>query len=400
MSNLITKRIIEEIAESIDIPDSSYETAERRYKDLSKWFGRPEARCSIFDPHLYAQGSFRLGTVIRPIDANGEYDLDMGCRLRTGITKASHTQRQLKHLVGDDLEDYRVARGIEEEREERRRCWRLKYADTLKFHLDMVPSIPEEAPRRQMIKEAMVMSGSADTLAQAVADMAGAITDNTLKSYPVISDDWRISNSEGYALWFESRMELAKILLEKWAIAAKEARLDKLPLFKRKSPLQRCVQILKRHRDAMFINDPKEKPTSVIITMLAGAAYQGEADIDDALNRILTDMGSLVRQTKPRVPNPVNPNEDFADKWYDPANRHLNLEQNFLNWLEQAKADFLAIGNARNAELIVEQASERFTVKLNADDLQKRLGLEAINIDATPKHHVIAATPPKPWRRA
>lgn len=400
MSNLTTKRIIEVIVESIDIPDSSYETAERRYKDLSKWFGRPEARCSIFDPHLYAQGSFRLGTVIRPIDANGEYDLDMGCRLRTGITKASHTQRQLKHLVGDDLEDYREARGIEEEREERRRCWRLKYADTLKFHLDIVPSIPEEAPRRQMIKEAMVMSGSADTLAQAVADMAGAITDNTLKSYPVISDDWRISNSEGYALWFESRMELAKILLEKWAIAAKEARLDKLPLFKRKSPLQRCVQILKRHRDAMFINDPKEKPTSVIITMLAGAAYQGEADIDDALNRILTDMGSLVRQTKPRVPNPVNPNEDFADKWYDPANRHLNLEQNFLNWLEQAKADFLAIGNARNAELIVEQASERFAVKLNADDLQKRLGLGAAGVSITPKSHVISDSTAKPWRTA
>lgn len=400
MSNLITKRIIEEIAESIDIPDSSYETAERRYEDLSKWFGRPEARCSIFDLHLYAQGSFRLGTVIRPIDANGEYDLDMGCRLRTGITKANHTQRQLKHLVGDDLEDYRVARGIEEEREERRRCWRLKYADTLKFHLDMVPSIPEEAPRRQMIKEAMVMSGSANTLAQAVTDMAGAITDNTLKNYTVISDDWRISNSEGYALWFESRMELASILLKTWAIAAKEACLDKLPLFKRKSPLQRCVQILKRHRDVMFIGNPKVKPVSIIITTLAGAAYQGEAEIDDSLNRILTDMGSLIRQIRPRVPNPVNPNEDFADKWHDPAKRHLNLEQNLMNWIEQAKADFLSIENARNAELIVEQASERFAVKLNAGDLEKRLGLVTAGVSMIPKSHVISDSSAKPWRTA
>src|SRR5512138_2053331 len=103
MSNLVTKRIIEEIVESIDIPDSSYETAERRYTDLSKWLRKPEARCHQFDPHLYTQGSFRLGTVIRPIDANGEYDLDMGCRLRKGINKATHSQKWLKHLVGDDL---------------------------------------------------------------------------------------------------------------------------------------------------------------------------------------------------------------------------------------------------------------------------------------------------------
>jgi len=246
----------------------------------------------------------------------------------------------------------------------------------------------------------MVKNGSADTLAKAVADLAGAITDNTLISYPIISDDWRISNSEGYALWFESRMDLAKIFLEKWAIAAKEARIDKLPLFKRKFPLQRCVQILKRHRDVVFIDDPKGNPISVIITTLAGAAYQGEAEIDDSLNRILTDMGSLIRQTKPRVPNPVNPNEDFADRWYDPANRHLNLEQNFMNWIEQAKADFLAIGNAPNAELIVEQASERFAVKLNADDLRKRLGLGAAGISITPKSHVISDSTAKPWRTA
>jgi hypothetical protein len=37
------------------------------------------------------------------------------------------------------------------------------------------------------------------------------------------------------------------------------------------------------------------------------------------LERILTDMHLYVRQTIPRVPNPVNPAEDFADKWYDPT---------------------------------------------------------------------------------
>ena len=397
MSNITTKRIIEEIAELIDIPDSSYELAENRYKDLADWFGRPEARCSKLDPHLSPQGSFRLGTVVRPLDENGEYDLDMGCRLRTGITKATHTQKQLKYLVGDDLENYRVARSIKETREEKHRCWRLKYADTLSFHLDVVPSIPEGVARKQMIKEAMVKNGSADTLAKAVADLAGAITDNTLISYPIISDDWRISNSEGYALWFESRMELAKLLLEKWASAAKAAKIDKLPTFRRKSPLQQCVQILKRHRDVMFKDNPNGKPISIIVTTLAAAAYQGEVEIDDALESILIRMGGLIRSTIPQIPNPVNPVEDFADKWAKPEYAQRKLEKNFREWLVQANSDLREIQKVRSAELVAKLAHERFAVKLTSEDLRKIPDLDLVAMPEIPKSHTIAIPPAKPW---
>jgi len=92
MTNDARNRIIEELAGSIDIPDSAYEKAESRYKDLGGWFGRKEARCHAFAPHIYPQGSFRLGTVVRPVEDDGEYDLDMGCRLRVGITTATHME--------------------------------------------------------------------------------------------------------------------------------------------------------------------------------------------------------------------------------------------------------------------------------------------------------------------
>ena len=176
---------------------------------------RPAA--TYFDPHIYSQGSFRLGTVIRPVDDDGEYDLDMGCRLRVGVTKSTHTQQQLKELVGADLEDYRVARGIKEKREEKHRCWRLKYADTLKFHLDTVPSIPETFERRQLIQEAIVRTGAPAELSRLVANLTGAITDNRMWNYRIIDDDWLLSNSEGFARWFESRMKLAKGLMESLA---------------------------------------------------------------------------------------------------------------------------------------------------------------------------------------
>jgi len=375
MNNSTKSSIIAEIAGSIDIPDSAYEKAEARYKDLGEWFGRKEARCQLFNPHIYPQGSFRLGTVNRPVDDEGDYDLDMGCRLRTGITKASHTQQQLKELVGADLEDYRVARGIKEKREEKHRCWRLKYADTLKFHLDVVPSIPESFERRQLIQEAIVRTGAPVELAVLVANLTGAITDNRLWNYQIVHEAWRLSNSEGFARWFESRMKLAKALLENRALAARAAKIDDLPAYRWKSPLQRSVQLLKRHRDIMFADDPDGKPASIIITTLAARAYQGEADIADALDTILSNMGTLVNRTNPRVPNPVNPAEDFADRWTDPASQKHQLEAKFWRWLRQAQLDFEAVGTERKPELIVEAARDKFGAALNAKDLGAKLGL-------------------------
>lgn len=366
------KIVIEEIAGSIDIPESAYEKAEKRYKDLGDWFDRKEVKCSAFSPHIYSQGSFRLGTVIRPLNDKDEYDLDVGCRLKQGISKTTHTQKQLKELVGVDLEEYRKASRIQNRLDEKHRCWRLQYADEMSFHMDVVPSIPEDARRIESLQEAMIKAGNEKFLAQSVVKLAGAITDNQLPNYGLINIDWRISNSEGYAKWFESRMRLAKALLEKRAFEAKVAQVDDLPARKWKSPLQRCVQILKRHRDIMFKDDLDGKPISIIITTLAAEAYQGEDNIESAMQNILSRMGDLVRKQDPRVPNPVNPAEDFADKWA----KNRQLEQNFWNWLQQVQADFQQIGDAVDAKYVAGQVQQKFSVRLNESDLQKQLGLK------------------------
>jgi hypothetical protein len=375
MNNTTRNRIIEEVAGPIDIPDSAYEKADARYKDLGVWFGRKEVRCHAFAPHIYSQGSFRLGTVIRPVDDDGEYDLDMGCRLRVGVTKATHTQQQLKELVGADIEDYRVARGIKEKKEEKYRCWRLKYADSLKFHLDMVPSIPETPERRRLIQEAIAQTGAPAELAMLVANLTGAITDNRMRNYRIIHDAWLLSNSEGFARWFEARMKLSKVLMERLAIQARAAKVDELPAYRWKSPLQRCVQLLKRHRDIYFADDPDGKPASVIITTLSAMAYRGEAEIADALETILSTMGALVNPQPPRVPNPVNPAEDFADRWSNPATRHHKLETKFGRWLRQAQIDFETIGKERKLELIVEMAKSKLGALLNVKDLSTKVGI-------------------------
>jgi hypothetical protein len=374
MSALTKKRMINELVECIDIPESAYEKAERRYEDLGDWFDDPSSKCAKFKPHIYPQGSFRLGTVVRPLTDKDEYDLDVGCRLTAGITKATWTQAELKKLVAEDLEAYRKARQIANKLDEKDRCWRLQYEDKMRFHMDVVPSIPEDDRRRRLLQEEMVKVGSDKFLAEAVANKAGAITDRREPNYHWIDPNWHISNSEGYALWFESQMKIAKTLLESRALQAKVAKVDDLPTRKWKSPLQRCVQILKCHRDQMFKTSPK-KPISIIITTLAGLAYDGEEDVDSALETILGRMADFVKDETPRVANPVNPSEDFADKWGTPEGRKLQLEENFWAWLKRAQTDLGALGSSDDPDYLVEQAKTNFGAALNAKDLGAKLGI-------------------------
>lgn len=390
--------IIEVLTEAIDIPESTYDKAERRYKELGDWFGRKESICAPYEPHIFPQGSFRLGTVIRPLNTDEEYDLDLACELRDSVFKDTHSQEQLKKMVGSEVETYREYRGIESEKEEKHRCWRLQYKDDIKFHMDIVPCIPEGEQQRKYIKAAMTRLGSEETLADTVAALTVAITDDRHPHYRHLNDEWNISNPEGYARWFEFRMKLAKQFLEKRILVAKAADVDKLPMYQWKTPLQRCVQILKRHRDVMFADHPAAKPISVIITTLAARGYTGEINIDEAMRNILTNIENLVSRQAPRIPNPVNPDEDFAEKWATREGLSMRLEDNFWMWFEQAKSDFELVKSSNDVQSITKQAAEKFAASPDISRLKGILGVAAPSIIFRPKSQNITS-PAKPWMK-
>ena len=394
MSDDRSNSILAKILEKIELPERAYEIADRRYKDIGEWFHRPESSCVDLDPHVFPQGSFRLGTANRPQN-DEEYDLDMGCNLRRGLSKEKNTQEQLKVLVGDELERYREARNIKEDLAEKARCWRLEYADDLSFHMDIVPCIPESDLSRSALRARMIESTKLEeALASDVSELAVSITDNTDAGYRAIVSDWRISNPEGYARWFESRMRTASVFLAEREMVFK-ASIDTLPYYQWKTPLQSAIQILKRHRDTMFKDNEDAKPISVIITTLAARAYSGEGDLVSALSNILNSMEQHIQQHAPHIPNPVNPVEDFADKWYSPEHEHLKLKENFTKWLFQAKADFAAICSKDNSQIILEAADRGFSVSLDKTSIEHALGLSAAVVIA-PKIHIAQAA--KPWR--
>ena len=154
------KLILESIIEKIELPDYAYETATKRYEDLGKWFSRDESSLKNLSPHIFPQGSFRLGTAIRPIDESESYDLDLGCELENGVTMDNCTQKELKtSYIKQELETYRKARGIKNDLEEKHRCWRLEYLDELNFHMDIVPCIPSDIKMNRTVFEAIMRNG-------------------------------------------------------------------------------------------------------------------------------------------------------------------------------------------------------------------------------------------------
>lgn len=396
MNDEFKGKVLTNLAESIDIPDSAYEAARNRYHDLGGWLSdQSKAKSAQYKPHIAPQGSFRLGTVTKPWKRD-DYDLDLHCKLQEGIKKWSHSQEQLKELLGADLSAYRTERGITEGLERKHRCWRVNYQDRLKFHIDSVPCIPETEQTRRALQQRMIQAGTSGLLARDVADLAVAITDDREKSYGQISEDWLISNPEGYAKWFESRMKLGDSFLRSRIIEAKVARVEDLPIYQWKTPLQTAIQILKRHRDVMFERKPDGKPISIIITTLAAQAYSGEFDLSTALEQILAKMA--VNPRKPNVPNPVNPVEDFADKWGTPEGRRLRLEENFFVWLEQARSDIYKITSSFDKEELKQHLRDNFGTALEENVLSAIIGSFS-RITVAPAVHVIRNDAPKPWCR-
>ena len=234
--------VLEELANVIDIPDRLFEQVERHYKTIGSYLERNVSGIRERTPKVYPQGSFLLGTAIRPIGDADEYDIDLVCEL--SATKDDLSQKQLKQLVGQEVSSFANDNVSFTLDTEGRRCWTLEYAGREKFHIDILPSIPNA-------------NALTARLEQGEEDLFGgfsiAITDRTHPDYSKISTNWLTSNPRGFAKWFNSRQDEAlRIRREKFLAEGAYAKVEDIPHYRVKTPLQQAIQLLKRHRDTHF----------------------------------------------------------------------------------------------------------------------------------------------------
>jgi len=343
---------------------------------------------------IYVQGSFRLGTVVRPYRNQKEqdYDIDLVCELST--LKKDTTAKDVKAFVGDRLKLNETYLGMLDE--EGKRCWTLLYSeqDGIGFHLDVLPAAKD---------------GDSSSCI--------AITNKTYNDYT-----WRSSNPKGYAEWFTQKNRVAYehvSLVQKRSIALNfrdsYASIEDVPDLLVRTPLQRVVQILKRHRDIRFGSSKESHlaPISMIITTLAAHLYNNEENVASALTNVVSGLtahdcllrGESIQNSglkekalitrKPDgswyIGNPSNPQENFADRWADEGHARAAA---FFRWVTSLREDF-----------IDSSAKGR-------DELRGRLGavfgVSSVNRLWPIKPKVTTPTPrklkidhaPKPWRKS
>ena len=364
--------ILEAIAAALDIPESYFEIAVKRYESIGEWLERDGSIVAQYSPLIYPQGSFLLGTVTKPISNKQEYDLDLVSEL--SLEKDFITQETLKNLVGHEIKSYADAKNMKSPVEEGRRCWTLHYADGVQFHIDILPAIPDAEKFKQFIESRGLPPSS-------WSDLAIAITDNTLPNYSQIDSEWPRSNPKGYAEWFGSRMQTRFDAIRK---SLMERQVDEVPEYKIKTPLQQSNQILKRHRDVWFEKnksryDEKAKPISIIITTLSALAYSNEADLQQALWNIVSNMHKHIERDirgAACIPNPVNPFENFADKWQEYPVR----EACFRDWIEQVKDDFKKAFELSDIQSVGESLKPCLGERVTNDALKKLSGSETVYV--------------------
>lgn len=380
-------RLLETLIDHLDIPRSYYEKAAARHRSLGEWLLRKESKLARFGPDVSTQGSFRFGTVNRPLRDDDEYDLDNVCVLK-GLGTSTLTQKQLKELYGSEIMAYAKANDMRKLVTEHNRCWRLQYSDEVNFHLDTLPCVPEEPT---ILRRALTLGVSPE-----LAERSVAITDKRDPNYERLSSRWPISNPSGFAIWFEQRATLGRGLAQ---FSGVRARVEDIPPYEWKTVLQRSIQILKRHRDVMF-SDPEIAdlaPISMIITNLAARAYQGETDIWLALRNIVDKMPSFINPERPRVPNPADPAEDYADKW----SRDARLEKSFWEWHANVRTDIARLSERVDDGSLKTHARTAFKIELSDKELRlftpTNDGSVSVVVKSAPVLHIPSA--PRPWGR-
>jgi hypothetical protein len=278
--------LLELVCVELQLTETQDLRARGHYEAVAEWLSRDGSPLQRFGPHIFPQGSQRLGTTTKPV-GKSEFDLDAVCKL---TAPADWHPGELYRLIWDRLFESGVYRPMIKRMP---RCIRLEYAGD--FHLDIAPAIPD-----------VNCGGNCILVPDLNADLALRHPEN---------DRWKSTNPQGYADWFEDLCVPVWTFNERYA----QSQIDPVPdkeAVHAKPALKRSVQLIKRWRDVDYAKRPKLAPPSIILTTLSGHFYEGQQLCTDALDTILRSTVREIESTKRlRLRNPAHTSENICEKW-------------------------------------------------------------------------------------
>lgn len=391
------------IIEKLDISTTMHQNAVSKYESITK-----HLESNGIEADMYPQGSFALGTVIRPItkDPNAAYDLDFICQIRK--CRDQQTAEELHNEVENILKQSNLYGGKLKTYE---KCITIEYADIgdIGFSIDIVPAAGET----DEIKKHLSTKSESPQL----IDTAIAIPKACNSGF-----DWAFNNPKGYRTWFEEinlpfketvAAHQRQILFE--ANRSIFASVEDIPHEMIRSSIQRVIQLLKYHRNVYYssFNDgDATKPISAIISTLVAsvAATQHKTiSVFELLNCVLNEFVTysqyqnltekLFFQKFPSknliykengkwfMKNPAHPEDNLADQW----NQDSDIPQRFFRWIAAAKEDLLD-----SLELCDEDFRAKIETAFDPDIVSTNWGNKYRCSNPTP---IYSSKVAKPWKR-
>lgn len=403
------QNLIESVAHGLDIAPIMYERAKSVIDGLTNYL-----KFSNNNIEIYKQGSFKLGTIVKPYqkDKDGDFDIDLVVQFST--SKNETTPKEIKALLRKYLNDSEYEQYLDKEG---KRCWTLNYphikgTDKKSFHIDLLPCVKETIQIQPVQYQ----------------NTAIAISNTDKKTTPYIYE-WHSSNPKGLAEWFDCvnygkykqvKANDRKRLVESFGQLF--STMDEVTISEyTRSPLQKVIQILKRHRDVMFTNTDKEdfKPISLILTVLAGKIVEENNIVEnntyELLNTILKGfeyyaslqnsgitsdyadeyktkqlISKTIRDGKAywSIKNPTNASENIADRW----NTNGQYATEFFRWVKQAQNDLVDILENEKSTDIIAKLKDCL-----GEEISDVLNKFNFNLTLRPKEYQFNTTTPKPY---
>lgn len=347
------QRDILKIISQLDITPTMYQNAVTKYTSIAKYLEN-----NGIEAAMYPQGSFALGTVVRPNtkDPNAEYDLDLICQLRN--TRDDLTAAELRKKVEDILTSSDLYGGKLTIYD---KCFTIKYADVngVGFSIDIVPAVAENEENKMRLR---LKSKNPNLIENAIA-----IPKHCEKNY-----NWITNNPKGYRLWFEninaplqeaSRKQYRQMLFEENRSIYDSV--EEIPEELDRSALQRVIQILKYHRDMYYVklkNGDDIKPISAILSTIVArisSSVSTNISVFDLLHYVLNEFSTYAEHQilteesfaeryqgksviekkggKWIIVNPANPEDNLADQW----NQDASIPKHFFVWAKAVREDLI-----------------------------------------------------------